>query len=77
MMIIAPILMRFSRRFVSDQLSMPSGTASARRKIARLYASVRSYYRMALAANEQHDSRDHFVTFLPFLIHYSAVPCPS
>jgi len=30
-----------------------------------------------MVANEQHDSRDHFVTFLPFLIHYSAVPCPS
>jgi hypothetical protein len=38
--IFAPIFTSFSRGLVSDNFSMPSGSASVRGKFARLYASA-------------------------------------
>jgi hypothetical protein len=63
-----------SRKLVSDHGSAVFGIASARMKLARLYASGWSWRRTALAAKVWHDSRVDVIAPLPSLIHCSAVP---
>ena len=71
-----PIFTTFSRRLVRDQSAITFGSASVRRKLARLYASAWSWRRTAFARKVVHESRVHLTACFPSLIHCSAVPRP-
>src|SRR5947209_1598615 len=69
-----PILMSFSRSVVRLQCLAGFGSASWRRKFARLYARGNNCKRAALSLKRRHDSFVHFTAFFPSFIHCSAVP---
>ncbi len=64
---LAPILISFSRRVVSDQCFTSRGKASRRSKLPRLYANAKSCKRAWLCLNVRQESFVHLTALFPLL----------